>query len=766
MINLRNSLTRDWPIWLIVATFIIMATAYNTINPLHEGTDELRHYRFVQYILQNKALPVQGQEPCRSQSHHPPLFYTLGALATAGIDTKNDVCTTALQSNPFWAYRYWQVGADNKNMYLPSAAMTYPWQGEARAAHIIRFVNTLIGALTIMLTYATARIIWPDRQGYATGSAGIVAFMPMFLYMSGTINNDVIAAMSGALVIYTAVRLTHSRGINNSRNWGIAIGGTYAIALMSKFSLAPFATILGLALFITTMRRKQFQPFLITTAVTGLTTAVLAGWWFLRNYLIFGDPTGFQEVTELWGVRNPADSWGLVWLEMPNVWSSFIGRFGFGQIPLPDPVYHAMWSLTLFSLAGALIWDGSKIVIWSHYRLDPLVWNKDKNSFISLWLLFLTVLIAVVVVVAYMLVSPAGAMGRFLFPGLPAFAILLFWGWSRWPLMLRQIFATSSNTKTIIRLSTISTSAMFLFGLIALVNYLAPAYAAPAAWDILPPTATPTDAIFTFVRLEGYELQSSTIDAGQDLNLTLYWEVVSDPPGDYYFFLHLIDHLGVMTTQRDTHPLTGKFPSSQWQVGDRFVDTISLPIADTTYPTTADLSIGFYAPEGYRLPISTTSQNLLGDSFVLDQITLQTKSPTTNAGTLPVVPLNYNFENQVRLVGYTYDQRNSTDGSPVKLTLFWEAQQERFDTIKSLSVMITTPNGETTTPLPPINQLSSWTTEHLIEAPENLTDVQIAEVNIRLFDIFTQHQLNTIAIRGNWIDNEVTLSAVRFSSAP
>ena len=198
-----------WGIIAILLAFVILALAYSIVNPLHEGTDELRHFRFVRFVASTGRLPVQGQEECRSQSHHPPLFYTLGALATFWIDTGKEICHNPAE-NPFWAYRYWEVGQDNKNQYLHGPDESFPWHGEALAVHIVRAINVLIGAGVVWLTWATARVIWPGRVAMALGATAFVAFNPMFLYMSGSINNDVIAAFSGAAVVYACARLLNA----------------------------------------------------------------------------------------------------------------------------------------------------------------------------------------------------------------------------------------------------------------------------------------------------------------------------------------------------------------------------------------------------------------------------------------------------------------------------------------------------------------------------------------------------------------------------
>ena len=151
-----HSTTGHWPLVTILIAFLLLGLAYSAINPLHEATDELRHYRFIQHLIQRRALPVQGETSglaCTIQGHHPPLFYASAALLTFWIDTGRDVCAEP-PTNPFWAYRYWEVGRDNKNQYLHGPDEAFPWRGEALAAHLARVVNLLFGALTVWLTWA------------------------------------------------------------------------------------------------------------------------------------------------------------------------------------------------------------------------------------------------------------------------------------------------------------------------------------------------------------------------------------------------------------------------------------------------------------------------------------------------------------------------------------------------------------------------------------------------------------------------------------
>jgi hypothetical protein len=84
-------------------------------------------------------------------------------------------------------------------------------------------------------------------------------------------------------------------------------------------------------------------------------TLLLAGWWFVRNQMLYGELTGFQTMTALWGGRDPSQSFWLAVSEIPYAWTTLWGRFGFGQIPLPDGVYEGLRWLTRLALLGLFV---------------------------------------------------------------------------------------------------------------------------------------------------------------------------------------------------------------------------------------------------------------------------------------------------------------------------------------------------------------------------------------------------------------------------
>ena len=770
-------------ITIIIMAFVVLGLAASIINPLHEATDELRHYRFVRHIAQRHSLPVQGQGGCSAQAHHPPLFYALGAVATAWIDTGRDVCYEPPINN-FWNYRQWEVGRDNKNLYLHGADEAFPWSGEALAAHIIRALNVFIGAGVVWLTWATAGAIWPRRPALALGAAAFVAFNPMFVYMAGAINNDVIATLSATIVVLACVYLVQDEnGLSHRR--GFILGLLFGLALMSKFNLAALALLIEAAVTWVAWRRRQWRLWLSVNLLIAGVTLLIAGWWFARNQLLYGEPTGFRILTELWGARNPADSWGVAIFELAPTWTSLWGRFGYGQIPLPNTIYEALRWLATFALSGLAV---------------PLFQRRQKElarTGLPLLLLALNVILFFAVVFNYLLVSPAGAMGRFFFPALPSLAILMFYGLSQWLSLLTQSIKTlvtgtkisnpqpsisnlqssvSNPQSPILNLALLTNLAMATLTIVALFGYLAPAYARPPAFNANAAVPNPVNAHFdTLAILRGYDLSTTVLRPGEPLDIKLYWEVTAPPPGNYLLFVHLIDNEnGTMVVQRDTHPGLGNFPSSQWQPGDRFVESIRLVLPETAYtPATATLSVGLYAPDAYRLAITGAGGDSLGDALELGTVNIAPLPGPNEVSSGYPNRLDQNFNNEVRLVGYEYDRRTVPVGESLAVTLYWEALPAvatNYIVEVHLCDELCQPwnvRGTAASLLPGSQSPpSGWKSgqivrdSHVLPIHEDLSPGSYF-IHVALLDAMTKEPHNIIAEDGHWIDNRLLLSRVR-----
>ncbi len=108
----------------ITIIFLILSTLFNIINPLHEAPDEIRHYRYIRYLADFQQLPVQSGEAGNAQAHHPPLYYLTAALATFWVHPSDPLAEP--DANPFWGYHQWDIGTDNKNLYIHVPRENFP----------------------------------------------------------------------------------------------------------------------------------------------------------------------------------------------------------------------------------------------------------------------------------------------------------------------------------------------------------------------------------------------------------------------------------------------------------------------------------------------------------------------------------------------------------------------------------------------------------------------------------------------------------------
>ncbi|MBU0704212.1 MAG: glycosyltransferase family 39 protein, partial [Chloroflexi bacterium] len=301
------------PIYLVLIAYLALSLAYSLNSPLYEPTDELRHFRYVRHIAVYHSLPVQSADAPRAQSHHPPLYYMLGALVSGWVPIAQEVYYEPLV-NPHWDGRVWEVSADNKNQYLHSDDVGQfgklpPFHGVTLAVYLVRWMTALIGAGVVWLTYLVGRELFPDRPALAVGGAALVAFNPQFIYLSGAVNNDIPAALCGAAVLLVCVRMLR-RG--PSPRSDVALGLFYGLALLTKLHLLALLGLIELAYVLAAWRTRNWRAFLRSNLILLGLAAVISGWWFGRNLALYGDLTGMSKVNELWAGRSPAGNWWAV----------------------------------------------------------------------------------------------------------------------------------------------------------------------------------------------------------------------------------------------------------------------------------------------------------------------------------------------------------------------------------------------------------------------------------------------------------------------
>jgi hypothetical protein len=147
--------TQRWVLGLILGLYLALGLAYSIVNPILESPDETLNYQNIRYFAEERRLPVLREDEL-SKGHHPPLYYALGALLTGWVPDQQ-LDTIVARTNPFWAYRLWEPGVDNKSLYLHDPQLEgWPYRGVVLGVHLMRWVSLLMGAGVIVVIYRIA----------------------------------------------------------------------------------------------------------------------------------------------------------------------------------------------------------------------------------------------------------------------------------------------------------------------------------------------------------------------------------------------------------------------------------------------------------------------------------------------------------------------------------------------------------------------------------------------------------------------------------
>lgn len=725
------------PFVILVVAYAVLAVGFSVATPVFEAPDEVHHVSYIHFLATQHRLPVlRAGEP--SEYHQAPLYYAIGAALTGWVPA-GDFDFVATQRNPFWAYRDWEIGRDNKNRFLHGPWEAWPWRGTALMVHLVRLLSVLLGAGTLWVTYRIGLDLFGSKVA-ALGPLAFIAFNPMFLFISGSVTNDTLTMFVGALTIWTALRLLRA---GPARRLVIQLGILLGLGWMTKITTVFLLPAVGLAILLSTrpwQGREGWHAFWRTTLIAFGLGLALGGWLFARNIALYGDPAALQQDLAVWGHRSLEKSLAVFDQDLRFIWTSTWGGFANGQVPLPPEFSAVMGVVAGLSLFGLL-----RVAVTRRENLSPLA------------ILSIAVLGLATALIYYTLTSRDGRYGRYAFAALSAGVVLLFWGLSG--LVPRRWVGA---------LAVVCDLAMAAAATVALLVYLVPVYGPPPKLDparlaVLPGRVDVT--LGGFARLAAAQVEPSAVTPGGRVAVSLTWASLAPTPGNYVVFVHLLDSEGVIVAQRDTYPGLGQFPTSFWQPGDAFTDCIVVPIPETVYrPDVAQVQVGLYDYDsGWRLPVQGADGRVLGDAVTVGEVDIAaTPDPWPNA-------IHINFDNQIELAGYELAPRSLKPGQALDLTLYWRAlgpighNYTVFAHLLGPGEMVWAVGDSR--PQPPT---TSWLAlgqviedRHRLELPQDVPPGQY-EIEVGLYRARTGERLDLIAPDGRrTLENRLLLTRVR-----
>ncbi|PJF48178.1 MAG: hypothetical protein D6709_13260 [Chloroflexi bacterium] len=567
---------------LIVLAHVALALVYGAMNPPWEAHDETGHFAYVNHLVATRSLPdaASADKVLFDQSHQPPLYYLVTSALTFWADRGDDVQPE---------FNHFALDGTNRRGFrimLRQPEEAFPWHGAILALHAARVVSALLTGLTVCLIALSANLIFGAGSTAALLSTAIAAFNPQVIFMGAMVNNDAMAAAMGAWVAHDTLRIAQDASrpalpATSSRSYAtqpterhphdatfdihaLRLGFALGLAFLAKNSALALIGFAALAL--TFIARRSAWPardLLRRGALVLGACALIALPYLGYNLVRYG-----RLLTD----RNPNNPILVaptsvigegVWVSIRDAWlpqlfantfRTFWGKFGWGNVGLPEWAYLAFAVLTLVGAVGCAI----------GYRRAE---RATRMAIVVLLMLGLSMM-ALPLYRALFYQDPALMPGRYLMPALAAYACLLGFGWSA---LLRQwTFAARALPYAL-------AGGLAAFALIVPFAFIQPRYRP----GLIAPRGA--GALLTFgdlVQLVDATAQTALLPDREGMRhyarVKLTWRALRSTERHHAFGVSVLGRDNEVLGSIAAFPNLGNYPSTNWRAGDTFVDAYDI----------------------------------------------------------------------------------------------------------------------------------------------------------------------------------------------
>jgi hypothetical protein len=319
----------------VMLLFFALGTMHSLGVPLFAPLDEPRHIAYAIEVAEGKLPDVRDKvQPKKmhvrrikgtkmmAAAAHPPLYYVL-----VGFPLK-------------WA----------------SASGDLTW-----GVWVARILTLALGAVGLVYAYLAALLLAPRARSLALLGTAFCAVIPAFDNVCALVHNDSLAFLATTALLH-AVLLVLLRGPSRKALLLVAVWAALAAAtrFASLVAVAPALTAVALKLLFG--QNKPWSARLRDVLLFGVGSLALvgvtSGWFYLRNYRLYGDVTAGKALFE--GLRRPNKLPFIEGVFTPRLWGKLIshlwGRLAGGATIGRDV---SLWG-TWFVLGGV----GLSLVRW------------------------------------------------------------------------------------------------------------------------------------------------------------------------------------------------------------------------------------------------------------------------------------------------------------------------------------------------------------------------------------------------------------------
>ncbi|MFA6001955.1 MAG: glycosyltransferase family 39 protein [Thermoleophilia bacterium] len=414
-------------LWLAMLALCVF---FACIQPVWSRVDEAQHFHYVQYIMENSVLPVEGTTFISPEVVDVSLregqwgWKSAGTISTPlrldsskwiGVpENLDDAYREKWVQRNLWYFNY--EAMQPPLYYLVNVPVYAATPGDSLAKlYAMRLLAALFASSMVPITWLFAREAFPQSRLVTLG-APVVLTQGYTLNMS-QVSNDVLAVPLAAASLLFLLRIV-ARGLDWKRS--VMAGALIGASLLSKLTtifLLPVA-LLALSLLIV-YRREVWSRVLVHAGIIYGTVMVTLAPWLLRNLVVYGDATGASAARPLMSsfFRSPTISLDTLRLEelLPTYW--------FGEPVFPFP----FWTYAWFAVFSVMMVAAVGLLFYFTHGEEQDRDARRRVMFVSL---------AFIMGLAVNMLLPfgsgiGGVPGRYLYPVMPAMAFLLMFGVQR-----------------------------------------------------------------------------------------------------------------------------------------------------------------------------------------------------------------------------------------------------------------------------------------------------------------------------------------------
>lgn len=354
----RISTRKLFTIILIVG--LICRIAFSLFTPAFYAPDEQHHFKYVKYIAENYAFPVQtshtDSQTINWEYYQPPLYY--------------------LSLTP---------------MYMLSEIL---FHFDSERVRLLRGFSIVLWSVTVFFAFKFLNSLKVHNVFLQTFVVTMICSLPTYTFLSSVINNDNLLITIGSGILYFIVQPT---SFKNSLLLGILLG----LALLTKLTAVVYIALILLIPSVRLIRKtvgRAIIPHIFLQ--TGIATLIWAPWAW-RNYNLYDSITaeGIGNVLRQWKTVHQAFTFTLEYMQ-----ESFWAVSGiYNNIFFYPIIGRYIFYFACIGLLYGFFFKRDQLM-----RLVP----KDISIIIAL---ALVIVINVILVFRFGLLYGQG-QGRFLFP--------------------------------------------------------------------------------------------------------------------------------------------------------------------------------------------------------------------------------------------------------------------------------------------------------------------------------------------------------------